>query len=183
MATQLVIKAHDTYPPVTASLSDNNGFIDLTSTTSIKFIMKGATVLVTGTATKATTATITGSTTTGSPTLTAVSAFTNVFIGSSLIGTGIPAGATVGSYDSVAATINMVDSNGAPLNAIATGTAISITLNRGTVQYTWGATDTGTADTYAVEWELTWAAGQIQTVPNDSANNGSIKIVADLENA
>lgn len=184
MASQLTIKAHDTFPPVTAALSDNNGWIDLSPVgTAVKFLMKGATVLVTGAATILTAANLTATTAVGSPQLTAVSTFTNISLGSSLMGTGIPPGAVVGSFSSTAQTINMVDATGAPLNATASGTLVSITYNKGTVQYTWGPTDTATIDTYQVEWEITWSAGKVQTVPNTASANPSIQIVADLENA
>ena len=189
MATpQLTVKAHDTFPPVTASLADNNGFIDLTNATSVKFLMKGTSVLVTGTAVKATVATPTATASSGSNVLTSVSSFTNLSIGSSLIAVGVIApGAVVGSYSSGAGTINMVDASGNPLNAIGSGTGISVTINRGTVQYTWAAGDTSTVDTYNVEWEITWTGGGIQTVPNlgigVAGGDAVIQIVADLEGA
>lgn len=46
----LIIKRFDTYPPVTAILSDVNGVIDLTGATSVIFIMKSPpSTVVTGT--------------------------------------------------------------------------------------------------------------------------------------
>lgn len=48
----LVVKANDTYPPITAVLSDANGPINLTTATTVMFIMKSSTgVMVSGTCT------------------------------------------------------------------------------------------------------------------------------------
>jgi hypothetical protein len=48
----LTIKQHDTFPPLQATLSDENGPIDLTNANAVLFIMKGTkstgAVLVTG---------------------------------------------------------------------------------------------------------------------------------------
>jgi hypothetical protein len=47
----LELKRFDTYPPVQATLTDSNGPINLASATTVKFIMKGTSVLVTGSCT------------------------------------------------------------------------------------------------------------------------------------
>ena len=75
--------------------------IDLSSATSIKALVKGVSVLVTGTCTKATVVTPTATTATGSNLLTSVSATTSIVVGSSITGTGIPVGAKV---DDISAT-------------------------------------------------------------------------------
>lgn len=106
----LTVKRFDTYPPIAATLTDSNGPINLTNATTVKIILKGTTVLITGTCT------------------------------------------------------------------IVSPTA-------GTVQYAWTTGDTNIADTYQVEFEIHWAAGGIQTVPNAAAANLTIEIDADLENA
>lgn len=51
----------------------------------------------------------------------------------------------------------------------------------GQVQYTWTIGDTAVADIYSVEFEINWAAGGVQTVPNAAAQNQMIEIDADLE--
>lgn len=48
----LTLKQNDTWPPLTFTLSGTGGPIDLTTATSIKVILKTASVVVTGTATK-----------------------------------------------------------------------------------------------------------------------------------
>lgn len=40
----------------------------------------------------------------------------------------------------------------------------------GTVSYQWALADTDTAGTYLVEWQITYAGGAVQTVPNASFN-------------
>lgn len=106
----LILKQFDTYPPVVATLTDTNGPINLTTATTVKFIMKSATLLVTGNCTITTPAS-------------------------------------------------------------------------GVVTYTWGATDTNIAGNYTVEFEIHWAAGGIQTVPNAASANLVIEIDPDLEGA
>jgi hypothetical protein len=48
----VTLKQNDTWPPLAFTLMDQNGPVDLTTATSIKIVMKGATVTVTGTCTK-----------------------------------------------------------------------------------------------------------------------------------
>lgn len=50
---------------------------------------------------------------------------------------------------------------------------------QGYVTYTFGASDLILADTYNVEYEITWQAGGTETVPNDSWDQ--FVVVADLE--
>lgn len=61
-----------------------------------------------------------------------------------------------------------------------TGTCTIVNATTGQVSYTWGATDTQTPDTYAVEFSIHWANGTIQKVPNAAAANPLIEIDADL---
>lgn len=42
------IKQHDTWPPLQATLTDQDGPINLTNATAVRLIMKGSTVTVTG---------------------------------------------------------------------------------------------------------------------------------------
>jgi len=53
MAADLILKAHDTYPPLNVVLSDQNGAINLATASQVKLIMKNTgiatQVLVTGT--------------------------------------------------------------------------------------------------------------------------------------
>jgi len=48
----------------------------------------------------------------------------------------------------------------------------------GIVEYTWGAADTATIADYDVEFEITWAPGAVETVPNKGYL--SVSVVADL---
>jgi hypothetical protein len=177
----LVLKRFDTFPPVVTALESNGALIDLSTATSIKFIMKGTSVLVTGAAAKLTVVNPTANVSMGSNILTSVSSFTSVVQGGSITGQGIPPGARVSTFDTVALTITMTDNQGNALNGLSTTSAVTLTINKGCVSYTWGATDTAIADTYSVEHEITWSAGVIQTLPNSSY--GSIQVIADLEDA
>lgn len=51
----------------------------------------------------------------------------------------------------------------------------------GVVQHNWSGSETNVADTWTLEWEILWAAGGVQTVPNDGQK--SLAIVPDLENS
>lgn len=104
----LTIKAHDNYPALNATLTANGTAIDLTTAISVKIILKGTTLLITGTCT-------------------------------------------------------------------------IVTPASGIISYTWATTDLAVADTYQVEFEITWPSSKIQTVPNSGTN--SILVVADLEGA
>lgn len=44
----LTIKQNDTWPPLKATLTDENGPIDLTTATAVRVIMKGTTVTIDG---------------------------------------------------------------------------------------------------------------------------------------
>jgi hypothetical protein len=48
MAVVLVLKQNDTFPPVEATLTDEDGPINLTEATSVKFIAKSATHVIEG---------------------------------------------------------------------------------------------------------------------------------------
>jgi hypothetical protein len=176
-------KRFDTYPPLVACIMSAGQFVDLSTAVSIKVLAKGALgSLITGTGvSKLTVVTPTANVSSGSSQLTSVSSFTSIVNGSSLQGNGIPAGARVGSFNVAQAYINMVDSNNNPLSATGNFTAATLTINVGTVQYNWGATDLQVADSYTVEFEVTWPASQVQTFPN--SGYGNIAVMADLENA
>jgi hypothetical protein len=92
-----VVKRHDTFPALKATLSDENGPINLTSATRVKFIA--------------------ASTTTSTPLV-------------------IEGECTIEE---------------------ATG---------GVVAYPWAVGDLATAGTYNVEFQITWAGGGIESVPN-----------------
>jgi hypothetical protein len=66
---------------------------------------------------------------------------------------------------------------GAPA-VIATGIATITTPASGYVTYTWASGQTATAGTYDAEWEIQWADGGYQTVPNDTYM--TVEIVADI---
>ena len=51
----------------------------------------------------------------------------------------------------------------------------------GLVQYAWGPSDTAIADTYNGEFQINWAAGGIQKVPNDSTQNFTVLINQSLD--
>lgn len=51
----------------------------------------------------------------------------------------------------------------------------------GSIQYNWATNDLSVSDTYNVEFEIGWAGGGIQTVPNSGYS--TIEVVDDLENA
>lgn len=89
----------------------------------------------------------------------------------------------------------VVKNNGTPLNITAAasakviikpttgGAALTFTAAitdavNGEVTYVWQTGDTATAGVYDMEVEITWAAGGIQTFPNDSYE--SLEIKADL---
>lgn len=111
-APVIILKTYSTFPPVAAQLTDTNGSINLTTATTVKFVMKGITS-----------------------------------------------------------------------NTIITGTATIVTPATGMVSYTWGSTDTQQADSYQVEWAVTWSGGGFQIIPSAAASNQVIEIDADLDAA
>lgn len=52
---------------------------------------------------------------------------------------------------------------------------------KGRVRYTWKTGDTDVAGTYEMEWEIHWAEGRPQTVPNEKATNPVLQIDEDLD--
>ncbi len=115
MTAAIILKRHDTWPPVQAILSDSAGPIDLTTAISVEFIMKGQTT-----------------------------------------------------------------------STLVTGTCSVVTPASGLVEYAWAVGDTAIADSYQVEFEITWDVGppaKTQTVPSSLAGDQVIQIDADLENA
>jgi hypothetical protein len=66
-----------------------------------------------------------------------------------------------------------------PTSLVIHGTMTIASAAQGLVSYAWGASDLIVADTYNAEYEITWQAGGIETVPNDSFD--LFYCVADLE--
>jgi hypothetical protein len=58
-------------------------------------------------------------------------------------------------------------------------TAAFVSRTLGRIVYPWGSSDTTTAGTFALEVEVTWAAGGTETFPNDGYM--SLKIAGDLD--
>lgn len=191
MAT-LIVKQYDTYPAWLITLADQNGPIALAgNVTTVKIAGKGQTTgtpIGPGATTVATENTFTATTAVGSPQITSVSSFTGIAVNSTLTGAGIPTNAVVGSYNTgtgvinlvVAGSITLANPAGTPINATANGSGVSIIANRGQITYTPTVTDTGTADTYQVEFSIHWTAGGVQKVPNSAAANPTIEIDSDL---
>jgi hypothetical protein len=59
-----------------------------------------------------------------------------------------------------------------------TGVASIVTAASGCVAYKWATGDTASSGLYDAEWEVAWADGGYETVPNDGYF--SIEVVADL---
>jgi hypothetical protein len=73
---------------------------------------------------------------------------------------------------------------------VSAGSAVITNAAGGEVTYYWKAAsvgppavpaDTGFVGIYNVEWEITWSAGGVQTVPNSGYS--TVEIVADLDGA
>lgn len=176
--TSLEVKQGDTFTVWTGLLSDENGWIDLSSASSIKMVGKiqnGATLLgpvvVTATAKQSFTANLTS----GSSTLQSVSAFTNLAEGSTLTGAGIPPLTLIGSVDTTGNTISMVDVNGNAVQATKTATTESLTGNQGMTTYTPLTADTATTGVFSVEFGVHWTSG-LQIVPNQASANPTLTI-------
>jgi hypothetical protein len=73
-------------------------------------------------------ATTTATTTSGSSTLTSVASFTNLYVGATIAGTGIPTSARIGSVNPGAGTITMVLPGGAAANATSSGAGRTMTF-------------------------------------------------------
>lgn len=93
--SSLTFKRFDTYPPLTVTLTDQNGPIDLSTASSVHMEMKSS------------------------------------------VGTIIPSLAMA-----------------------------SFSATSGVIQHTWVGSETSMADTWNLEWEIKWANGGVQTVPN-----------------
>lgn len=177
-------KRFDTYPPLQATLQSAGQTLDISGASSIKAILKSGVAVVSGSCVIMQYA-FTATTTNNNPGLTVVSAFTHLFgpaqglAGSTITdtvgGTLIPAGATVLSFNSGASTIQM------SANALGAGATQPLIANKGLVQYTWASNDLQLSGNYQVEFEITWTAGGIQTIPN--ATYGAVTVIDDLENA
>lgn len=61
---------------------------------------------------------------------------------------------------------------------VVTGVASIVTAASGCVAYKWATGDTATSGQYTAEFEIKWADGGYETIPNDGYF--SIEIVADL---
>jgi hypothetical protein len=64
-----------------------------------------------------------------------------------------------------------------------TGNCTVVNATTGQVSYQWASSDTIVADTYDVEFYITWATGGKQTVPNAAAANPVVEVDADLAGA
>jgi hypothetical protein len=62
--------------------------------------------------------------------------------------------------------------------AVVDGVGSIVTAASGAVAYKWATGDTATAAQYNAEWEIAWADGGYETVPNDGYF--SIEVVDDL---
>lgn len=181
------IKQGDLFPPLVAVLYDTTlpqnapgAAIDLSTATTISMFWKGQTTPVkTGSCTKLSVVTPTATVSTSSNILTVVSSFTSIQKGSSVIGIGIPLGAIVGDFNSTAQTITLTDNLGNPLIPTAAGSNVTLTINKGTVQYQWQGTDTAAVDVYSIEFEITWPSSQVQTVPNTGYRSMTISATLD----
>lgn len=66
-------------------------------------------------------------------------------------------------------------------NIVATGMASIVAAASGQVNYTWASGQTATAGEYNAEWEIQWADGGYETVPNDTYM--TVEIIADIGGA
>jgi hypothetical protein len=107
----LTLKRFDTWPPLTVTLSDASGAINLTTASAVHMEMQ------------------------------------NVAKSTTMASLGCPIASALG----------------------------------GVVTHTWVSSETAMVDTWSAEWEILWANGGVQTVPNDGVK--SIAIVADIEGA
>lgn len=82
-----------------------------------------------------------------------------------------------GPIDLTAATVVRLKLKSATL-AVTTGPVDITDPANGKVSYTWQPGDTATAGDYQAEWEIQWAAGGTETVPNDTYF--AVSIVEDL---
>lgn len=78
--------------------------------------------------------------------------------------------------DLTTATAVVVVMKGQFTATIITGNCTITNASQGDVTYQWSGMDTATADTYAVEFKITWSGGGIQTVPNAAASNPTVEI-------
>lgn len=193
-APSLTIKTGQTFPPVQAYVTDNNGPFNLTSVSAITFAMKGTTSgpLVSGTGANNQVA-FTGTTSSNSNQMTAVSSFTGLFgpeldgsrTGSILIGPNIPPPVYQTNTQTWLCTTILsmnTSTNTITMSAVATaaGTTQSYTGNQGLIQYTLTSGNTSVADTYLVEWKLTLSGGGVLFVPSAAALNQSIEVDSSL---
>lgn len=172
-------KQYSTGDAWNAYAQDANGWIDISTAYAIKLYGKsGATSLGPLTFTAATKQAFTASTSKNTNELTSVSAFTNITDASTITGPGIPAGALVGSYDTVGGTITMVDSSGNPVNATATATGASLTANVGLATHTPTSADVQTAGSFNTELAIHWdnTNTSVTIIPNKSSANPTITI-------
>ena len=176
------LRTHDTGPPIGVPLTDSSGppGIDLTTASSVLYSLKGVTApLITGTCVigqVAATATLSTSTT-----ITAVTPTTGYANGATVYAPALfPTGTTILSG---AGTSTVVLSK----SALTSGSAQAFIINIGLVYIPLnsGGLPAGftTADTYSGEHEIHWANGTKQTVPNAKANDYTIEVDSDEDNA
>jgi hypothetical protein len=176
----ITVKQYDTYPPWVMALTDDEGPIDLSTASTVKFVAKavsGATTIGPSNAAITAEVTFTATLTAGNPNLTSVSSFTGLVEGDTIFGPGIPADAYIMEILPTAIVLN-----DAPL---ASGASVTVVAKRGMIAYTPTTADTSTPGVFACECSIHWDAGgtKIQKVPNSQAANPQLQIDPDLAGA
>jgi hypothetical protein len=173
------VRVGDTYPAIPVTLSDNSGVpaIDLTNASSVRFALKGTTAgLITGIYTIGQIA-VTGTFSSSSATVTAVTPVTGYVNGATVYAPGFVANGTtiLSGAGTSTLTLSAAASNaGSNQPFIVNLGLVYIPLNAGAL-----ANGFTTADTYSGESRIHWAAGGLQTVPNAVGNNYSILVDTD----
>ena len=68
---------------------------------------------------------------------------------------------------STASSVKLILKQALPPTTVTGAMAISVPASAGIVTYTWAGTNTDVPGSYDGEVEITWAAGKVETVPND----------------
>lgn len=78
-----------------------------------------------------------------------------------------------------ASSVHMEMQNAAKTTLIASMGMVIASVLFGYVKHNWSVAETSMPDTWSLEWEILWANGGIQTVPNDGQK--SLQINSDIE--